>query len=178
MQAEVRRIMSWDPEQLTEETYALASTTSTNDPRQHPWGAFFWPDAPAACGGGSGHFHWLESLGDALSLVTDYSPAMFMTFEEEREWLELRDKLRTIATGFKDNPNSCLETLNRELSGLLHVDWIGSYQELSESDNPFCQRIRAGFLVNDEDLLNEESTCRIRPEDEQSFCDWLPDYGV
>ena len=171
--------MSWNPERLSEEAYAMASTTSTNDPRQHHWGVFFWADAPAACGGGAGHFHWVGSLDEALTLLTDYSPAMFMTFgDDEKEWLEFRNKLRCIATDFKEEPSRCLDALNRELSGLLQIDWIGTFQELCTSSIPFCQRIRADFLKIDAETPSKTAIRSIPPEEEQEFCEWLAMVGV
>ena len=65
--------------------------TETNDRRQHPWGAFFWPDAPAACFGGSGHFHWqgIWHSGHRLMINTGsfMIPGRAQWVELENGWL-------------------------------------------------------------------------------------------
>ncbi len=170
--------MHWNPEQLTEDAFALVSITSTNDPRRHPWGVCLRPDAPPACGGG-GHFLWQPNLSQTLALVSDHSSALFMTFgEDEREWLAFRDRLRAIAADFTNQPSRCLAALNRELAGLLQVEWIGTYQELRSGGDPFCQRIRTSFLADAGALLSERSTRKISASEEQAFCAWLAEYGA
>lgn len=96
-QVQPRQPMAWDPEQLTDQANELANTTASRNPAEYPWGLFFWGDAPPACGGGTGCFQWFASLQDALGFISDFSPAMYATFDEEPEWIELRDALRAMS---------------------------------------------------------------------------------
>lgn len=169
--------MTWDPEQLTDEANHLLSSTAANDPRTHDWGFFQYGDAPASCGGGIGVLQWFASLEELLTFVSDYSPAMYCTFDEEEEWNELRDSLRSIASGFRDDPQSCIELLNIELKSLLQITWIGSYDELIQSSKSFCCGVRGWYRNNYDESSAEHSVLAIELDEEQSFREAIPEYG-
>lgn len=147
---------SFDPQQLTEAANQQLILSSQRDPREYNWGLFAWGDAPPACGGGVGCFQWFATASDALAFVSDYSPAMYCTFDEEEEWLLLRQRLRKIAAQWPDNPTEAIEAMNAELRSLLQIDWMGSYDELCDGSTPFSRRIRQAFAEeegNDEDWI-------------------------
>ena len=129
--------MSWNSELLTEQANTLTQTTSERDPRAYSWGLFSWGDAPPAIGGGTGCFQWFDSREELLAFLTDYSPALYMSFEQEEEWIGFRDRLRAIAESFEDEPLRSLATFNSVLKGLLQIDWIGGFEELCQGqDHP------------------------------------------
>ncbi len=155
---------SFDPEQLTEAANQQLIVSAQRDPRVYTWGLFAWGDAPAACGGGVGCFQWFATADEALAFLSDYSPAMYCTFDDEEEWLLLRQRLRQITAQWPGNPAEAQAAMNAELSGLLQVDWMCSYDELCEGKSAFSRKILRAFA-----------------EEEGADEDWIPflqNYGI
>jgi hypothetical protein len=146
----------FDPEQLTNTANDQLNNSAQRDPRQFGWGLFAWGDAPAACGGGIGCFQWFSSAEEALAFISDLSPALFCTFDDEEEWLLLRQRLRSIAPKWHVQPMEALGTFNAELQGLLQIDWIGHYSELRRGDSSFSQRIQEAFAEEEPEETGEE----------------------
>jgi hypothetical protein len=136
---------TFDPDQLTEAANEHLNESAQRDPRDFRCGLFAWGDAPPACGGGIGCFQWFATVEEALTFVTDSSPALYCTFDEEDEWLLMRQRLRAIADQWQDRPVDALAAFNAELKGLLQIDWIGRYQDLCEGSHPFCTHVREAF---------------------------------
>ena len=147
----------FDPEQLTDAASAQLNDSAQRDPRQFSWGLFAWGDAPAACGGGIGCFQWFSSAEEALAFISDLSPALFCTFDEEEEWLLLRQRLRSIAAQWLNQPQDALDSFNAELQGLLQIDWIGPYSELRSGAFPFSQRLLEAFAEEEPDDTGEQA---------------------
>ena len=169
--------MAWDPELLTEQAMQAMQESSRLEPTLYPWGVFSWGDAPPACGGGVGGFQWFASLNDLLAWVTDLSPASYMTFDDEGEWLAYRDDLRETGKSFSNNPQDTLNDLNVKLRGLLQIDWIGVWQDLLVSTDPYPQLIRQRFR-NDWDSEDPFSTTQIPDDELEAFLDFVREYGV
>lgn len=174
-QVQAHQAMAWDPEQLTDQANELANNTASHNPGEYPWGVFAWGDAPPACGGGTGCFQWFASLQEALSFISDFSPAMYATFDEEPEWVELRDDLREITSRFEAEPEATLKALNQELKGLLQVEWIGTYDSLCNGMEEFPQKIREWYRNRDEDGPADEPP--ITGSEEAEFRERLAEYG-
>ena len=174
-QVQAHQAMAWDPEQLTDEANELANNTAGRNPAEYPWGLFFWGDAPPACGGGTGCFQWFASLEETLSFISDFSPAMYGTFDEEPEWIKLRDALWAITSRFEADPGAALTALNQELKGLLQVEWIGTYDNLCNGMEAFPQKIREWYRERDEDGPTDEPPITGREEGE--FRERLAEYG-
>ena len=171
--------MSWNSELLTEQAQAVVERTIGRDPQKHPWGLFFWGDAPGGIGGGVGCFQWFDSREELLAFVSDYSPALYCSFEEEDEWIEFRVRLRAIAKSFSDDSVRGLEEFNTVLKGLLQIDWIDSFDELCKGEESFCRKVRAWFRDADdideaEELSSQEA---IDLEEVQDFIESLEQYG-
>ena len=169
--------MVWDPELWTEQAIEAMQQSHGADPRLYPWGLFSWDDAPPACGGGAGCFQWFPSLKELLAWVTDLSPASFMTFDDENEWLATRDALRPTGDQYSANPDTCLKELNCTLKGLLQIDWIGLWPDLLASTDPYPQLIRQRFR-DDWDGDQRLSSAPIRIEELEEFCRFIQEYGV
>jgi hypothetical protein len=114
--------MDWDPEALTDLANEAMSSSNSRNPVDFNWGLFAWGDAPAACCGGVGSFQWFGELSAVLSFVTDLSPAGFATFDDEDEWLELRDRLRQIANAFEADSAASISAFNDNLKTLLQLN--------------------------------------------------------
>lgn len=169
--------MAWDSEALTELANETFSITSSRDPRHFTWGVFAWGDAPAACGGGVGAFHWFADLADLIAFITDLAPAAYMTFDTEAEWLEQCQRLQVIASCFETNPEDAITGLNTELKSLCQIDWIGPLEQLLSGNCSFALKVRARFLNDWEDKPDPVSTNVIAPEELQTFLDFLSEYG-
>lgn len=168
--------MAWDPEQLTEQTNDLLNATAQNDPTQFPWGFFAYGDAPAAIGGGIGCFQWFGSLAELLSFISDHSAASYLTFDEEAEWLELRDQLRAITAGFASDPDGTMAQLNQELKSLMQVEWIGTYETLCIGTDEFPRKVREWFREQDDDCAENQSP--ITSGEEPAFRERITEYGL
>jgi len=68
-----------------------------------------------------------------------------MTFDDEPEWLELRERLRRTASYLEAKPEDAIADLNAELTSLLQIDWLGRLEQLVSADSPFTIKVRARF---------------------------------
>lgn len=169
--------MVWDPEVLTQHANEAMATTSSRDPQQFMWGVFAWGDAPAACGGGIGAFHWFADLAELQAFLTDLAPAGFMTFDEEAEWLDLRKRLRCIASSLGAKPESAIADLNTELTSLLQIDWVGRLEQLFSGESSYEIKVRARFRNDWEDKPEPVNAIAIPQEEAQGFLGYLREYG-
>jgi hypothetical protein len=170
--------MIWDPEALTERADEAMSIASSRDPQQFTWGVFTWADGPPACGGGVGAFLWFEELAELLAFLTDLAPAGFMTFDEEAEWLELRERLRRIASCLEENPEGAITDLNAELTSLLQIDWVGRLEQLLSGESPNAIKVRARFRNDWEDKPEPVNKIAISQEELQALLEYLSEYGL
>lgn len=172
--------MTWNSELLTEQANTLIQTTAEHDPRVYSWGLFSWGDAPPAIGGGTGCFQWFDSREELLAFLTDYSPAVYMTFEQEEHWIGFRDRLRAIAASLEDEPLKSLVAVKSELKGLLQIDWIGRFEELCQGQESFCCKVRAWFRdpCTIAGSALQASEAPIQTEELHDFCERLQEYGV
>jgi len=169
--------MTWNPEALQDQANHLACTTAQSDPRRNPFGLYFWRDAPPACGGGSGCFQWFESVEAALAYISDFSPALYITFDDEQEWISLNQTLSEIAKGFTADPQGTIDAFNIELKGLLQIDWIGSFKDLKASSSGFCSRIRQWFWDGKGEELPSNGDRHVSDTDVEAFILFLENYG-
>ena len=170
--------MDWDPEALTDLANEAMSSSNSRNPVDFNWGLFAWGDAPAACGGGVGAFQWFRELSAVLSFVTDLSPAGFATFDDEGEWLELRDRLRQIANAFETESAATISAFNENLKSLLQIEWIGSFEDLLSGHGSFPRKIRAHFRDDWDDETSPESMGVITNSERESFLEFLSEYGI
>ena len=170
--------MAWDPEQLTEQANDSLRRSHEADPELSPWGLYSWADASPACGGGVGAFQWFDSIDDVLAWVTDLSPAVFTSFDEEDEWLIFRAGLRQIAQGFLENPEQGLKQFNAQLKGLHQIDWIGAWPDLVSGPDAYCQKIRRHFREGLDSEKPDESSSAIKPDEVGKFRQFVEDYGL
>ena len=169
--------MVWDPEALTERADEAMSIASSRDPLKFTWGVFAWADGPPACGGGVGAFLWFAEREELLAFITDLAPAGFMTFDDEAEWLELRERLRRTASSLEAKPEDAIANLNGELSSLLQIDWVGRIEQLLSGDSPYAMKVRAGFRSDWEDKPEQLKTNSITDEELQAYLEYLSEYG-
>ncbi len=169
--------MNWDPEALTDLANEAMSTSSSRDPLEFNWGLFAWGDAPPACGGGVGAFQWFDELSAVLSFVTDLSPAGFATFDEEAEWIELRDQLRQIALRFEADSAAAISAFNDNLKSLLQIEWISSLEDLLSGHGCFPRLIRARFRGDDDDEATAKNVDAIGVSERDEFLVFLSEYG-
>jgi hypothetical protein len=169
--------MAWDPEALTERANEVMSIASSRDPQQFPWGVFAWADGPPACGGGVGAFLWFDEQAELLAFLTDLAPAAFMTFDDEAEWLELRERLRRTASFLETKPGGAIADLNAELTSLLQIDWVGRLEQLLSGDSSFAIKVRAGFRSDWDDKPEQVNTSAITDEELQAYLEYLSEYG-
>jgi hypothetical protein len=170
--------MTWNPELLQVQANHLACTTAQNDPRKHPFGLYFWGDAPPACGGGSGCFQWFESVDAALAYISDFSPALYKTFDDEQEWLSLNQTLREIAKEFTADQQATIDAFNIELKGLLQIDWIGSFEDLKSKNSESCSKIRQWFWDEKDEELPFNGDRHVSDTDADAFILFLENYGT
>lgn len=128
-------------------------------------------------GGGVGAFQWFQDRDEVLAFVTELSAAGFATFDDEDEWLKLRNELRRIAAGYEADPNAAVQAFNRELVSLLQIDWIGRLEDLMGGDGAFPAMVRARFRGDWDDLPSLISLERIKEEEKEAFVAFLADYG-
>jgi hypothetical protein len=171
---------SHNPEELSANAFERLSVSAQRDPRLCEWGLFSWGDAPPACGGGVGGFQWFESLAQLLEFITDWSPATYMTFDEEAEWLSQRDRLQTIASQWNRDPAGTLEKLNAELKGLLQIDWIGSWNDLKAGNEAFSIRVRNAFAENQSRSagISGDGAKQSSQISDDAFVAFLAEYGL
>lgn len=170
--------MTWNPEALTERADEAISIASSRNPQQFTWGVFAWADGPPACGGGIGAFLWFKDLAELLAFLTDLAPAGFKTFDEEAEWLELRERLQSIVSCLEENQARAITDLNTELTSLLQIDWVGSLEQLLRGDSLFAIKVRAGFRSDCKDKPEPVNMNAISQEEFQGFLEYLSEYGL
>jgi hypothetical protein len=170
--------MAWDPEAFSERCNQAMCETNARAPRDFPWGLFAWADAPPAIGGGVGGFQWFKDLPELLAFVTDLSPAGYATFDDEAEWLELRDSLRRIAAGYEAHPEEAIRAFNEELTSLLQIDWIGPFGDLVADEGAFPVMVRARYRGDWDDSPEASSCAAIEESEQQSFLAFLSEYGA
>ena len=158
----------------TDEAMSIASS---RDPLKFTWGVFAWADGPPACGGGVGAFLWFAEREELLAFITDLAPAGFMTFDDEAEWLELRERLRRTASSLEAKPEDAIANLNGELSSLLQIDWVGRLEQLLSGDSPYAMTVRAGFRSDWDDKPEQVNTSAITDKEMQEFLEYLSEYG-
>jgi len=174
----IQKAVTWDPEVLSEQCNHVMSESNSRNPIEFPWGLFSWADAPPAIGGGVGAFQWFQGVDQVLDFVTYLSPAGFATFDDEDEWLELRNSLRQIAAGFADHPKAAIQAFNAELKSLLQIDWIGSLDDLMAGSEPFPVLVRSRFRSDWEDVPAQASLRPIEDLEKESFLIFLGEYGI
>lgn len=169
--------MVWDPEALTKRADEAMSIASSRDPQQFTWGVFAWADGPPACGGGVGAFLWFAEREELLAFIADLAPAGFMIFDDEAEWLELRERLRRTASSLEAKPEDAIANLNAELTSLLQIDWVGRLEQLVCGDSPFAIKVRARSRNDWEDNPEPMNSIAISQEELQAFLEYLSEYG-
>lgn len=80
-----------------------------------------------------------------MAFISDWSTPCFMTFDDEAEWRDQCERLRSILSGWDQDSAATLVALNAELKGLLQIDWIGRFADLNSSHDGFCRRVQAAF---------------------------------
>lgn len=138
------------------------------DPRGCTWGMFAWSDAPPASGGGSGAFLWFASQVGLVNFICEWSTLCFTTYDNEVQWRNQCERLRSILRGWNQDSAAPLVALNTELKGQLQIGWIGSFGELKVSQDSFCQRVQAA-------LQDAEGTC---DNSDDAWVEFLWAYGL
>lgn len=148
-------------------------------PTPSMWGMEFYGDAPAAVGGGTGCFIWLESrdaLLDFAARVLTYANAGPSNVDHE----EVARRCATIVAQVRDGSLGLpegMEAVNAALTGFSQLRWWGRFEELLTGDGAFPRCIRAwsrGTDSEDEDA----DTSPIRPDEREEFVATLPEYGL
>ncbi len=170
--------VTWDAEALSELCNQTMSATNARNPIEYRWGMFSFADAPPAIGGGVGAFQWFETLQELLAFITDLSAARFTTFEEESEYIDLRDGLRKIASGYEADPKRTIDAFNQELTDLLQITWIGKFEDLASGEEGFPEVVRARFRDDWDDEPVSGSKASIRNEEKHNFINYLSEYGI
>lgn len=158
----------FDGEALTAQALEELQASVERDPRDCSWGLFAWGDAPPACGGGVGAFQWFASQEELMAFISEWSTPCFMTFDDEAEWRDQCERLRSILGGWKQDSDATLTALNTELKGLLQIDWIGGFADLRNSQDRFCLRVQAAFAEADP----------AGADDDEAWIDFLGMYGL
>jgi hypothetical protein len=100
-----------------------------------------------------------------------------MTFDDEAEWVELRERLRRTASSLETKPGGAIADLNTELTSLLQIDWVGRLEQLLSGDGLFAIKVRAGFRSDWDDKPEQVNTSAITDEELQEYLEYLSEYG-
>ena len=158
----------FDAESLTTQAMEQLQASVDRDPRECSWGLFAWGDAPPACGGGVGAFQWFASQEELMTFISEWSTSCFMTFDDEADWRDQCERLRSILSGWDQDSAATLTALNAELKGLLQIDWIGRFADLTSSQDSYCLRVQEAFAMDDPDGA----------DDDEALVDFLETYGL
>jgi len=158
----------FDGETVTAQALEQLQASVDRDPRDCSWGLFAWADGPPACGGGVGAFQWFASQEELMAFISAWSTPCFMTYDDEAEWRDQCERLRSITAGWNQDSAATLAGLNAELKGLLQIDWIGRFADLTSSQDSFCLRVQEAFAEVDP----------AGADDGEAWVDFLETYGL
>jgi hypothetical protein len=114
------------------------------------WGFSYCGDAPAAIGGGQAWLMWLASRGAMLAHLRDHAvysyPAHHSVDPDEKD----AEVKAVIAAAFGMPEETLRERLNAILKGVAEFQWVGSFDSMLASDDPFRRVWRANFRDDDD----------------------------
>jgi hypothetical protein len=137
------------------------------------YGFCAYGDAPPAIGGGMPFFFWFESKDSMIAALRHHG--LFINpprsnIDLVARQAELNDALATdLAT------EELRETLNRCLEGASGFTWIGTFDDLCESDSAAAKEVRPNFR-DSEDKGEDDSP--IKPDELPAFVEMIASYGV
>lgn len=136
-------------------------------PESASWGMFACDDAPGGIGGGSGGFNWFASKSELLDFIEKYPLLASSSDENDLDVeLEVRECVKS-ARKSQSLPPDFLDRVNGALKGIEQILWCGTFVLLCQGTGEFEKRIRGEF----------DDTQIIKPGSEESFIQFLQDYG-
>ena len=176
--------MEWSQTELrdTAETIAEQSYVNPEYIGEGAWGAFSWGDAHPAIGGGIGAFQWFSSRDELLNYLSDHAITIWKDFDSEDEWKILQQSLKNILSSPSEDKYAVLDEFNELIKGYFQVEWLGTLDELVNSNDDFPKKVRSYFYENsnDDELESVEDECteEIPANKRTEFSESLEQYGL
>jgi hypothetical protein len=162
---------------LGEQAQSVLMASAENNPTSHGFGFFTYGDAPGGIGGGVGAFQWFASAKERDDYIIHLSPYIYDSVDSEAEYQELTNFFSELASTYGASSAEFQQAYNTRLRGNIQSCWTGSFQELCQSSNSFCQDVRAWFRGADEDSETRNDN-PITPREKRSFVRAIQTYGM
>jgi hypothetical protein len=134
--------------------------------------------------GGAGGFHWYGTEAELCqALVRDLAPA-FIEDEADADVDQIAEGVEQVLARFPDQMRfsaECCEALCETLRGVQVVEWIGTIQDLCNSELDFARELRESFReLSDMDDEGEAVRLPGRPiasAELEDFIEFIKEYG-
>lgn len=127
-------------------------------------------------------FHWFEDEPSLVHAMTRVLPVTLAGIESE----EVDTLVSRLVQAVERVPASerlgsqCVGALQAILRGLACLDWVGTFDSLSTSEERWPSELRAQFrdsACEQTDDGTKVSSGPIAPEEQEAFVEYLGDYG-
>jgi hypothetical protein len=149
-------------------------------PNAEWWGVFSYGDAPGAIGGGVGSIEWFPTRSALLTFIAD-------VFPYDPPGLGDTGIVASVVTAITANMQhgvisnaDGINRLNHALTRYSQITWIGTFAELCNSDDAFCQDVRSWYRkqIDDDQKADIDQHAPIQPAEFDEFCDVIQEYGL
>ncbi|MFN5059357.1 MAG: hypothetical protein ACK5GU_05480 [Chloroflexota bacterium] len=145
------------------------------------WGCFAYNDASVIVGGGVGHFSWHANRSDLCAFIAEVLPYITNTSGQHGAVAEVTTAITANMQHGVISDENGIERLNHILEHYSQIDWIGTFAELCNSDDEFCQRVRHWYRRRVDDDAPKASFDRhapIHPDEIDEFREAISEYGL
>jgi hypothetical protein len=154
------------------------------DPRTYPCGAYIADDLPGPFNSGTSFFHWYASWAELADDFRSGSEGEYLQNHLSHETITaLAVDLRTLLEGLEVEGRAApkvLARVNDHLSGFHEIVWLGTFNEICNSDEQFPRQVRAAWRWRAADSEEEPSkdSSALQGEELDQFVEDLPEYGM
>ncbi len=172
-----------------EEADNAFAAAADHSPKSTSWGFFSYLDVPPAfCGSGVGGFSWFASKEELLDFLEEAYPCSTRMDDEDKEAVCGQVREKRLLTS--DDAMAVMELLNKELAGHLHMEWVGSLNDLHAGTHRYAVYLRARFRTDsmddfDGDIrqespleLLEEHGHPLKAGERSDFMDYIAEWGI
>lgn len=169
-------IRKFDEQKLEEEVIELINKRDLEKYKNGYVGFFSYSDAPAAIGGGSGHFLWFDSYHNLYQFLADYfvvlGPGRY-DLDHEKVYKNVGEIIKQLAAG-KISTKKAIQEINKAGKHFSQIEWIGELEDLTEGNSEFAKKTREFFYEKKEEPVQN----KIIKKDLPVFVKSIGEYGI
>jgi hypothetical protein len=161
-----------DLDQLIARAEENCTNAVQGNPQSCEFGFYSYGDAPGGIGGGTGCFVWFENRDAMLDFIehtVPYSPPG----RSDKDWTEVARQTSAVIAEMRSNKfddKSGIERLNAALKTFSQIEWIGTSDELMNSNEGYPKEVRAAF--------GGGNSGPVSAQEAGSFKAFLTDWGI